>query len=297
MIQSMTGFASKTFIIELDPETKINITINIKAFNSRFFETNCKLPYALNHREHDFIKILKNTLHRGYIYLTIHMSNQNLLKASIEPAMPVIEGYINAIKKIKKQFSLEDNLSLHDLLQLPTVFNVEEKELNEKALKHIFNVVQELAKEVVAARKQEGTVLQKDLKQRIIIMQKEINAIDQAAQTLMEERKASISQELASLEESAQEAAEIRKQLLYTTLDKIDIHEEIIRFKSHLANLLSLLKSPAIEKGKRIDFTLQELGREINTIAAKCSNVIISSLAINIKVELEKAREQTQNIL
>jgi len=293
----MTGFASKTFILELDPETKINVTINIKALNSRFFETSCKLPYTLNQREHDFIKILKDTLHRGHIYLIIHMSNQNLLKESIEPAMPVIEGYIKAVNKIKKQFSLEDNLSLHDLLQLPAVFSIEEKTIDEKAAKCIFDVVQELTQEVVQARKQEGAALQEDLEQRIAIMQKEIDTIEKAAKALVEKYKTILNQELTSLEESDQEAADIRREILYATLDKIDIHEEIIRFKSHLANLLSLLKTPTIEKGKRIDFTLQELGREINTIAAKCSDVTISSLAINIKVELEKAREQAQNIL
>ncbi|TET06103.1 YicC family protein [Candidatus Dependentiae bacterium] len=296
MIQSMTGFASKTFIFELDPETKVNVTINIKALNSRFFEVNCKLPYTINRFENDLTKLLKDNLHRGYIYLTVHMSNQNLLKGVIEPAMPVIEGYINAVNKIKNKFALEDNLSLHDLLQLPAIFNVEEKDLNKEAVEHIFTVVQELAHKVVEAREQEGAVLQKDLGERIAIMQKEINAIDETAQNFMEKRKTIISKELATLDQE-QGSNEMRKQMLYIALDKIDIHEEIIRFKMHLNNILSLLTASGIEKGKRIDFTLQELAREVNTIAAKCSDAAISSMAINIKVELEKAREQAQNIL
>ena len=76
MIQSMTGFAAKTIILELAPETRVNITISIKALNSRFFEASCKLPYTLNYFEHDFIKLLKDTLHRGHIYLIIHMSKR-----------------------------------------------------------------------------------------------------------------------------------------------------------------------------------------------------------------------------
>lgn len=297
MIQSMTGFATKNIIIELDPETKVNVTISIKALNSRFFEANCKLPYTLNRYEHDFIKILKESLHRGYIYLVIHMSNQSLLKGAVEPAIPVIEGYIGAINTIKEKFPVEGELSLHDLLQLPAVFNVEDKDIDEKVIKQIFAVIQELANEVIKARKQEGSVLQKDIEQRITIMQKEIGAIDKASETMMEKRKATINKELQALEDNEQEASEIRKQMLYAALDKIDIHEEIIRFKSHLKNLLAMLSSPGVEKGKRIDFTLQELAREINTIAAKCSDVTISSMAINIKVELEKAREQAQNIV
>jgi len=297
MIQSMTGFATQTLILELDSETKINVTISIKSLNSRFFETSCKLPYMLGNFEHDFIKLLKDKLHRGHIYLIIHMSNQNLLKGTIKPANQVIKGYLDAVNKIKKQFKIEGKLSLHDLFQLPEVFNVEEKDLDKTAVEQIFAITQELINEVIQARKKEGMVLHHDIEQRITIMQKEIDAIDKVAQTLMEVRKTRINQELNLLGKNNQEAADIRKQMLYTALDKIDIHEEIIRFKSHLSNLLSLLEAPDIEKGKRIDFTLQELGREINTIAAKCSDVTISSLAINIKVELETARAQTQNVV
>ena len=90
MIQSMSGFAATTITLELDKETKINLTISIKALNSRFFEASCKLPYTLSQFEHDFSKLLKENLHRGHIYLIIHMSNQNLLKGTIEPAKPVI---------------------------------------------------------------------------------------------------------------------------------------------------------------------------------------------------------------
>ncbi len=297
MIQSMTGFATKNLILDIDAETKVNLTISLKALNSRFFEANCKLPYILSHLEHDFIKVLKDKLHRGHIYLIVHMSNQNLLKSTIEPAKPVIEGYLNAIKKIKDRFKIEGDLSIHDLLQISGVFNVEEKDLDQQSVQQVFTIVNELINEVTSARKKEGAVLQRDLEQRIAIMQQEIGTIETASQTLMDDRKASINQELNSLDLQEQEGSDIRKQLLYATLDKIDIHEEIIRFKSHLSNMLSLLTAPGIEKGKRIDFTLQELAREINTIAAKCSDVSISSMAINIKVELEKAREQTQNIL
>lgn len=297
MIQSMTGFAAKTLILDVDSETKINLTISIKALNSRFFEANCKLPYIFNNLEQDFIKLLKDKLHRGHIYLTVHMSNQNLLKSTIEPANPVIQGYLDAINKIKTQFNITGELTIDNLLQIPEVFNVEEKDLDQNYIQQIFSIVNELITQVIAARKKEGSTLQKDLEKRIAIMQQEIDAIESAAHVLMEDRKANINQELNSLDLQEQDGADIRKQIMYAALDKIDIHEEIIRFKSHLSNMLALLTTQDIEKGKRIDFTLQELGREINTIAAKCSDVSISSMAINIKVELEKAREQTQNIL
>ena len=113
----------------------------------------------------------------------------------------------------------------------------------------------------------------------------------------MEERAAIIHEQLKALEQESGERAESQRNTLYNDLNKLSIHEEIIRFKSHLKNLEQFIDSDEVEKGKRIDFTLQELSRETNTIAAKCANATISSLAITSKVELEKIKEQNQNVV
>jgi uncharacterized protein (TIGR00255 family) len=124
-----------------------------------------------------------------------------------------------------------------------------------------------------------------------------ITAIEQASLLLAEEQKTKINEAIKTLEVDESQLAETRKNALYTILDKMDINEEIVRFKSHLASLKQQLAAQTPEKGKRLDFTLQELGREINTIAAKCSDARIGSQAINVKVEIEKVREQVQNLV
>lgn len=297
MVYSMTGFAAKTLVIFPSSDNPINISLSLKALNSRFFETTCKLPYALNNFETDFIKLFKTKLVRGHIYFTIHASNQHLLSCTVKPNLDVINGYLQATEQIKKEAGIEGTLQLKDLLALPYVFNVEEKDIDEKAKQLIYDAVESLISEVIEARKKEGVSLQKDLEQRIAAVQHEIDAIERAYNVLMEQQKALVNEELGELENIQEEVAEPRRQVLYSILDKIDIHEEIVRFKSHLANFSAQLTSPTIEKGKKIDFTLQELAREINTIAAKCSDSTIGGLAINVKVELEKAREQVQNII
>jgi uncharacterized protein (TIGR00255 family) len=113
----------------------------------------------------------------------------------------------------------------------------------------------------------------------------------------MVQQKQKVTDALLEFEKDPSSLAEMQKNALYVVLDKIDVHEEIVRFKNHIQTLQNSLISKDIEKGKRIDFILQELSREINTITAKCSDGTISSHAINIKVELEKAREQTQNVV
>jgi uncharacterized protein (TIGR00255 family) len=297
MIYSMTGFAAKTLVIFPNTENPVNISLSLKALNSRFFETTCKLPFALNNFETDFIKLFKTKLVRGHIYFTIHASSQLLLSCTVKPNIDIIKGYMAAIEQIKAETNLQGNIVLENLLELPNVFNVEEKELDESSRNLIYETVESLIEEVIDARKKEGLSLKKDLEQRISIIQNEIDAIERAFNAIMEQHKALVSEELGGLETLHDDVAEPRRQILYSMLDKIDIHEEIVRFKSHLANFNTQLASPAIEKGKKIDFTLQELAREINTIAAKCSDSTISGLAINIKVELEKAREQVQNIV
>ena len=297
MVLSMTGFATKAITLPLDAVNNINVSLSIKALNARFFETTIKIPYALSHLETDFITLLKAKLLRGHIHLTIHTSNQALLKGTLEPAMETIEAYVNAACAIKEKFTLEDHLSINTLLTLPNVFVSKEKEIGESTTKILFDTLTQLIDELITSKQKEGAALKADLLQRTAVMQEEMTHIEKAALQLLETQKEKVHQAIQEIELDETKLAEVRKSALYAVLDKIDIHEELVRFKSHLKNLQDTLESAPLEKGKRLDFTLQELGREINTIAAKCSDASIGSRAINIKVELEKAREQTQNIV
>ncbi len=293
----MTGFANKTFVLTSTSEGKSNVSISIKSFNSRFFEATCRLPYSLSHLEPECIKRLKKKLYRGHIYFTIHMDNPNLFKGAVEPALNIVAGYIDAVKKIKERFNIEQSVSLDRLLQLPNVFSIEEQSIDKKSEQIIFEHIDELIERIIKNREQEGEELKKDLINRIAIMQKEIAIIEEKSHLLVEQQKEKIKNVLQELGKDENAFADMRKNALYALLDKLDIHEEIIRFKTHVSSLQKQLKSPKVEKGKRLDFTLQELARESNTIAAKCSDAIIGAHAINIKVEIEKVREQTQNIV
>ncbi len=294
MLRSMTGFASKTITLS-SHDAKTNVVITLKSLNARFFETTCKLHYQCNNLELDLIKLMKENLHRGHVYLTIYITNQDFFKGNVEPSLATIEGYLQAIKKIKDQYAIEGTLSISTVLQLPNVFSIEEKNIDDASKKAIFDGVQELIHTLIQMQQKEGAALTKDLEQRIAIMESVIAAIEKASAALIDLQKAKINKTLQEL--TAEQSVDMQKHAAYLLLDKMDINEEIVRFKSHLKNLQATITSADIEKGKRLDFILQEMAREINTIAAKCSDATIGSLAINIKVELEKAREQTQNIV
>jgi len=297
MIRSMTGFATKSLIFTLEDGSKAQVAISLKSLNSRFFEVTCKLPYPLSNLETEITRLLKKHLYRGHIYFTINTNTPNAFKSVVEPALSIVHEYLNAINIIKKECKIEGMPSFDTILQLPNVFNLAEKNLDTASTELILQTTKQLIDEVIQAQEVEGKILLDDIMQRIEIMHKEIDAIEHNSADLMETQKTKLHQALQEMSTDEHKTNELHKNTLYSLLDKMDIHEEIVRFKSHLKSLAAHLQSASVEKGKRLDFTLQELAREINTIAAKCSDATIGSLAINVKVELEKAREQTQNIV
>jgi len=297
-LSSMTGFASQTAVLSLGAEKKINCSITIKSLNSRFFEATCKMPHIAGHMETDLIKMLKTKLHRGHIYLTIHIKDTMLLKESVKTNLTTVKGYLESIDKIKKTFALDDSLSIRDIIYLPNIFELEEQEGNKSFDRQIFDIIQHLIEQLRKARQKEGAALKKDLKKRIQAMTKHIFDIEKNANKLMKQKKQEVAAVIQRIDTTDEEAStDIRKSNLLLMLDKLDINEEIVRFKSHLESMSNQLENPREEMGKKLDFTLQEMAREINTISAKCSDAKISAKAIDIKVEIEKAREQAQNIV
>jgi uncharacterized protein (TIGR00255 family) len=297
MIQSMTGFAAKTIVISGENNEKTSVSISIKSLNSRFFDTTFKLHYSLSSLEHLILSLAKDILHRGHIYCTIHVTNPNAFRGAVQPSLATIESYCTAIDAIKEQCHIDQPIHLEHILQLPNIFSMEEAEISNHTIEQILTCAQELLHNVCTMREQEGLSLQKDLENRIEIMNQEINSIAEKSVAVIEKQKAKILKTLQEIHADEALFASAQKNALYGMLDKLDLNEEIVRFKSHIKNLAENLQSSATEKGKRIDFLLQELGREINTISAKCSDASISEHAINIKVEIEKAREQAQNIV
>ncbi len=295
-MRSMTGFASKKATLDYK-DTKFYAAVSLKSVNSRFFENTCKLPYALHHLETDISRMLKKQLHRGHLFTSINISDQSILKGTATASLPIAKSYIEAAHEIQQKTDIVGTFGIAELIRMPYVFSTQEQLIDDEIKKQLIILVQHAVETLIAEEEREGAAMQEDLAERINIAQKKIDEIEHHHAAFMKARKEKIMQEVQSYTENEDKMVETRKAALYYMLDKIDIHEEIVRFKSHIKRLHDLLTDKSVEKGKRIDFTLQELTREINTIAAKASDANMGALAIDIKVELEKAREQTQNIV
>lgn len=283
-------------MIQLKGVGKVSLAIDVKAVNSRFFESICKLPSLLSALEVSINSTLQRSLLRGRVYLTIRLGKENEVFESITLSDRAVEGYVAAAKAIKEKFGVQGELTLNDVMQLPNVFVAERSELSKEEETVILQFVQQAAENLNKTRKEEGDTLQKDIEMRLQTCAQKVGEITQVFEALMVEQKKLIVQ-YHEAAQTGDEQAKADLESAYAILNKIDINEEVTRFNSHRASVCTFLEAEQQEKGKRLDFILQELMREVNTMMAKCSSYQISAAAVDIKVELEKIREQIQNIV
>jgi uncharacterized protein (TIGR00255 family) len=295
MLISMTGYCSKNQQLFLSQAGAVQMTIELKTLNGRFFEAVTKLPGSLSHLEIAINSLVQASLIRGRVYLSIRQQGSGGKLTCINPSWSTIEQYLQASKTIKEKYGLTGEISLIDILQLPDVLVADEATLSPEDEAAIMAMVADAVAVVVEVRKAEGARLEKDMYELFLRCTSKLASIKElfAAEILKAKEQLNAFMALhANAEQLPSEAEEMQ-----SSLRKMDIHEEIVRFASHLESLKQLFASPALEKGKRLDFIFQELLRETNTMMAKCLSHDISATGIDIKVELEKAREQGQNIL
>lgn len=309
MLVSMTGYCSKNQKISFPHAGDVHLTIELKTLNGRFFEVVNKLPSCLSHLEIISNALLQEKLIRGRVYLSIRFVGGAGKLAQISPSWPIIEQYVQAANAIQAQYKLPGELSITEIMRMPEVFESAESPLTPDDEQALLGALNDVLAAVVKTRQEEGFRLEKDF-----------TAIFTRCADRLAHIKTAFAQEIVTAKEKIREliatqaATENTDQQnqapqhnghtphnpvdeMQVALRKMDIHEEIIRFASHIDSVKPLLDKAAFEKGKRLDFILQELLRETNTMMAKCPSYDISSSCIDIKVELEKAREQVQNIL
>lgn len=296
MLTSMTGFGTKTIELNLKKGGSISVQVEIKSLNSRFFEATCKLPSSLGHLEVDIINLCKKKMVRGRLFLTIRIAGDGAGLETLVPAYQAIESYLEVAKVIKKKYKTSGELVISDLINLPNVFSFEKEVLTQKEEAAILAAVDGALDVLHKTRLVEGKTLMGELEIIFKACQKNIKKITDLSTKLIAEHKKLVAK-TALAAEAGDEQARIKLEELYATLNRMDVAEEISRFSSHLTSVAEVLQAKQIEKGKRFDFILQELLRETNTIASKCANFSMSSCAVDIKVDLEKVREQVQNIV
>ncbi len=281
----MTGYCSS--IISTG---KINHTLELKCLNSKYFDLNLKLPYALKKKEFELKKIISNKLLRGKIELLI----TNEIKKENKKATLINKNIKNYIKELKKINSKGSTDLLKIALTLPGSYEISENEFSEKDYKKIEKEIFNLIENVIKFRKKEGKEICVDLKKKVQIIEKKIQEIKKLDSKRIENKKRKIQKEMDKLNLLIDKNRMEQEMIYY--IEKLDINEEIIRLNSHLKLFKSELNNK-LSVGKKLGFISQEIGREINTLGAKANDSQIQKTVIEMKDNLEKIKENVLNIL
>ena len=298
MILSMTGFGSGRAEVP-----NLTISVDAKTVNHRHLDLHIRLPAEFQSLEPDVRKTVSGKLRRGRvdIFVKIELTTEGV-KIEADPAL--IESYIELVQELQRRFPITGDLTLEAISKLPGAITVSSNNL---ASEEQLSVTQNLEKASLAAieqvlemRKKEGKALVKDLEQRIETIRGHLETIRQGATTLLQHYRELLTSRVAELAPNLNVDSNRLEIEALIHAEKSDIAEEITRLASHLDHF-SEITSRKAEAGKRLDFLLQEMNREATTILSKTSGlnqsgVSIGEAAIEIKVEIDKLREQVQNI-
>ena len=289
MLQSMTGFGSASIDSELG-----KISIDIKSLNSKTLDLNYSLNPMFRNIESDIRSILTTGLKRGKIDFKINFKIfENSFSSSLNH--DVIKSYIKDLKEITPGTLIDDAELLKIAVTLPNSIENNRSEFDQKLLESVKELVKKTIKKVTDFRVQEGKSMELDLVGNIDTIQKKLLDIEELVPERMSLIKKRLNKKLESLKIEVDQNR-FEQELIYY-LEKIDINEEIVRLKNHLNYFKSTLNESQIEKGKKLTFISQEMGREINTIGSKSNNLPMQQLVVEMKNELEKIKEQLLNVL
>jgi uncharacterized protein (TIGR00255 family) len=290
MLKSMTGFSKS----EIN-EQGIYVNLELKTLNGKSLEINCRLPKSLSHREFEIREVLRNNISRGTVYLNISAETDSSVKA-LNLNLDVAKTCYEALNNIRKELKLKDTIKLENILVFRDMLYKQEDVIDEELyMKLIMKALRQALKNLDAMRLREGQQISKDIVARMKKIQENIQKIEQISVNKIPTERERLRNRVAQLFES-DEIDEHRLQLEIILLaDKLDISEECTRLYSHFKFFFDATKSK-VSEGRKINFLLQEIHREINTIGSKANDTEISHLVVHSKEELEKIREQVQNI-
>ena len=291
MIKSMTGYGSAKGTVE-----GLEITVELKSVNNRYLDTSVRLPRSFLFAEEAIKSEVQSHISRGKVDVFISVDSSAAGDMTVKVNEPLLRGYIEAIRHISEEYSLANDMTALSVSRFPDVLSVEKKDLDAEAISAgICAVAEEALRDFDAMRQREGAKLRDDVLSRLETIDRLVSAVEtEAPKTVAEYRK--------RLEHKMQEvlgATGIDENRILAEAaifaDHIAVDEETVRLRSHMSQLTTMINGNS-PTGRKIDFLIQEFNREANTIGSKCQNSQIAHVVVDLKSEIEKIREQIQNI-
>jgi uncharacterized protein (TIGR00255 family) len=291
MIRSMTGFARRQTAWQDG-----SVTVEVRSVNHRFLEVACRLPRSLNHLEETFKKVVQQRCTRGRVDLAVSLQGGKGKVGTVSLDQSLAKQYHHTLRTLKKSLKLRGAIDLSLIAGLRDVLSVSDQPPEDPKLgKLVVRLVGESLDDLVEMRSREGTALAKDLLARVRVIGDQRLCVAARAPLLTQEAFSRMKARVEKLLGEAVPDVSRLHQELAVFADRTDITEELVRLNSHMVQFEQTLKR-AEPVGKTLDFLLQEIGREVNTIGAKANDAEIGGHVIRMKTEIERLREQVQNV-
>ena len=287
----MTGYGRTQKIIN-----GRDILVEIRSVNHRYYEYSSRIPRTYNYIDEKLKALIKQNVSRGKIDINVTINNIEGKDTEIAINKGVAEGYVNALRSVADKLGVKDDITLSKLIKLPDIFNVQKTPDDEEQLwNDVSEVAGEAIEKFVRMRETEGEKLRNDVLEKTALILEMVQKVEKLSPQTVENYRNRLYHKLNEILESK----EIDQQRILTEsavfAEKIAVDEETVRLRSHISQLTDLLDScDAI--GRKLDFIVQEMNREVNTIGSKAQDLNITRLVVDMKAELEKIREQIQNI-
>ncbi len=291
MIKSMTGYGSAKGQAE-----GLEITVELKSVNNRYLDTSVRLPRSFIFAEDTVKSAVQSHISRGKVDVFVSVDSSAADDMVIKVNEPLLKSYVEAIRHISEEYSLVNDMTALNVSRFPDVLSVEKKDLDADAIAAAISTITEKAlDDFDAMRLREGEKLRDDVLNRLDTIDALVRRVEEEAPNTVAEYRARLEQKMAEVLGTAgiDESRILSEAAVFA--DHIAVDEETVRLRSHMAQLKTMINGSS-PTGRKIDFLIQEFNREANTIGSKCQNSDIAHVVVDLKSEIEKIREQIQNI-
>lgn len=292
MLKSMTGYGRAKYTID-----GRDYVVSIKSVNNRYCDINIRIPREISYLEEFIKKEVSNYVSRGKIDILINFDNSSLLGRKISINKEIAGMYVKELENLSDLYNIENDITATRLTRMPDVLEITNNE-DEDIIKNEISIpLNEAIQNFINMKKIEGNKLSEDILKRVNIIEENIKKISKYSTGLIKDYVVKLEERIKQiLKTEVIDTARLEQEVVIYA-DKCSVEEEITRLSSHISQFVNLIeKDEYITIGKKLDFIIQEMNRETNTIGSKANNLEITNLVIEIKTELEDIREQIQNI-
>lgn len=291
MIKSMTGFGRGHQVLN-----GRDITVEIRAVNHRYYEFSSRLPRSLGYVEDKLKTLLQGRISRGKVEVSVLINNVEAADEKITINHEIVKEYIDAMRSVKDEFGLVDDLSLSNILRIPDAFTVVKTETDEEQLwEDIRSTAEEALEHFISMRENEGERMKQDVLSRLAKIEEWVGVVETRSPMVVEDYRKRLYDKMCEVLSSTNidENRILMEAGIFS--EKTAVDEETVRLRSHIAQFRGLLESGE-PVGRKLDFLVQEMNRETNTIGSKVQDIEVTRIVVDQKSEIEKIREQIQNI-